>query len=400
MANSEQNVTQHESASRMRDRIFYMDNIRVYLTVLVILHHIAVGYGGSGGWAVYEADFYPIDGLTRIVFTLFNAINQAYFMAFFFLLAGYFTPRSYEKKGGKAFLKDRLIRLGIPLIVYVVIISPLVAFIALNLAYNQNISLIDIYILRIQYLVIGVDHLWFLQALLIFAGIYILYKGLTKQKNSSDKLKTPYMNSFPTDKAIIAIIGLVALITFVIRIFFPIGNTFIFNFQFAHFTSYIASFWIGILAYRGKWFANLTDSQGKRWIGVTLLALVAFPIILVIFVDLDNPNFNPFFGGVTIESLIYSVWESLALLAFTIALLYIFQTKLNRSNKITKNMAGGAYTAYIIHAFVIVVLMVLLLPLELAALIKFIIVALIGVPLIFILSHFIRKIPYFSHVFG
>jgi hypothetical protein len=390
----------HESVSKVKTRIFYMDNIRVYLTVLVILHHLAVGYGGSGGWAVYEADFRSIDALTTIIFTLFNAINQAYFMAFFFLLAGYFTPRSYEKKGSMAFFKDRLIRLGIPLVVYAIFISPVVAFITLNYAYNLNISLIDIYIDRIRYLVLGVDHLWFLQALLIFAGIYVTYQILNPQKRSSEELKTPYLNKFPTDKAIITLIGVLALITFSIRIFVLVGTTIIFNFQFAHFASYGFCFWLGILAYRGKWFANLPDSQAKRWIGITGLVLVALPMILLLFVDLNNPDFYPFFGGVTAESLVYSVWESIALLAFTISVLYIFQTKLNGSNKIVNNMAGSAYTAYIIHAFVIITLMILFLPLEVAAYIKFIIVALIGIPLIFGLSSLIRKIPYFSHVLG
>ena len=37
-------------------------------------------------------------------------------MGFFFLLAGYFTPASYERKGAGAFLTDRFVRLGIPLI--------------------------------------------------------------------------------------------------------------------------------------------------------------------------------------------------------------------------------------------------------------------------------------------
>jgi hypothetical protein len=40
------------------------------------------------------------------------------FHAALFLLAGYFTPPSLEKKGSGPFLVDQLIRLGIPLLVY------------------------------------------------------------------------------------------------------------------------------------------------------------------------------------------------------------------------------------------------------------------------------------------
>ena len=39
-------------------------------------------------------------------------------------MAGYFTPRSYDRKGPWAFLKDKLVRLGIPLVVFWFVINP------------------------------------------------------------------------------------------------------------------------------------------------------------------------------------------------------------------------------------------------------------------------------------
>jgi peptidoglycan/LPS O-acetylase OafA/YrhL len=35
-------------------RIFYIDNIRLFLTILVILHHVAIVYGGSGYFPVLD----------------------------------------------------------------------------------------------------------------------------------------------------------------------------------------------------------------------------------------------------------------------------------------------------------------------------------------------------------
>ncbi|MHA2072134.1 MAG: acyltransferase family protein, partial [Candidatus Thorarchaeota archaeon] len=298
--------------SPSKPRIFYIDNIRVYLTVLVILHHIAVGYGGSGAWLVYESSFYPIDDLTVILFTLFNAINQSYFMAFFFLLAGYFTPRSFEKKGGNPFSKDRLIRLGIPLVVYAAIVSPVAEFIARNYAYNQGWSFLDIIQNRIANIIIGVDHLWFLLALLFFAGFYVVYRRL-RPADASNESASP----FPKDKLIIAAIVTVAVISYIIRIVSPIGYSFFFNFQFGHFTHYAFMFWIGILAYYGKWFDKLQSSQAKRWIGIAVLTVLLLPILLLAFIDLSSPDFTPFLGGLTLESLIYSFWESFALISIS-----------------------------------------------------------------------------------
>ena len=89
---SEQDVTERTSTNP-RTRLYYLDNLRIYLTILVILHHAALAYGGSGNWHVQDPG---VDEISPMFLTFFNALNQSYFMSAFFLLAGYFTPRSLE----------------------------------------------------------------------------------------------------------------------------------------------------------------------------------------------------------------------------------------------------------------------------------------------------------------
>ena len=101
----------------LTSRSYYIDRIRVVITALVVLHHTAITYGAPGGWYYKELPN-TIPSLTGVLFIFFVSFNQAYFMGFFFLLAGYFTPASYNRKGPGKFLADRLIRLGIPLAVY------------------------------------------------------------------------------------------------------------------------------------------------------------------------------------------------------------------------------------------------------------------------------------------
>jgi peptidoglycan/LPS O-acetylase OafA/YrhL len=95
-----------QASAKPRTRVFFLDNLRIYLTILVIFHHAALAYGGEGNWGVKDP---AVDDIT-------------YFMSAFFLLAGYFTPRSFERKGSKQFLIDRLIRLGIPIVIYTTIL--------------------------------------------------------------------------------------------------------------------------------------------------------------------------------------------------------------------------------------------------------------------------------------
>src|SRR5580698_6391567 len=109
----------------MAQRDFYIDRLRSVMTALVILHHTSITYGAPGGW--FWTELKPSATPTSLLLTVFVATNQAYFMGFFFLLAGYFTPRSLERKGYASFLKDRFLRLGLPLLAFIVILGPLTA---------------------------------------------------------------------------------------------------------------------------------------------------------------------------------------------------------------------------------------------------------------------------------
>ncbi len=52
---TENNANQLETdATSTVPRILYIDNVRIYLTILLVVHHIAVGYGGSGDWGIRE----------------------------------------------------------------------------------------------------------------------------------------------------------------------------------------------------------------------------------------------------------------------------------------------------------------------------------------------------------
>ncbi|MGA9080047.1 MAG: acyltransferase, partial [Halobacteriota archaeon] len=92
----------------MRDRLYFADNLRTYLITLVVLHHLAIVYTGAGGF--YYVEPTPIDQLALAVLVIFIALNQAYFMGLLFLISGYFSPGSLDRKGPRRFIRDRLIR--------------------------------------------------------------------------------------------------------------------------------------------------------------------------------------------------------------------------------------------------------------------------------------------------
>ena len=79
-----------------KTRIYFVDYLRGALVALVILHHTAITYGGSGSFYYTET---ATDPLASLVLSLFTNFNQAWFLGCFFLISGYFSPASHAAFG-------------------------------------------------------------------------------------------------------------------------------------------------------------------------------------------------------------------------------------------------------------------------------------------------------------
>ena len=78
--------------------------------------------GGASGTRV---DRRPTGLGTALFFGLYQSFLQAFFMALLFFIAGYFAAAAYDRKGFAPFVRDRLLRLGVPTLVYMLVIGPL-----------------------------------------------------------------------------------------------------------------------------------------------------------------------------------------------------------------------------------------------------------------------------------
>jgi len=373
-----------------RVRLYFVDNLRILLITLVILVHLSITYGHVGGWYYYEGQ--P-DDLTAILLTMFNAVNQAFFMGFFFMISAYFTPGSYDRKGAGLFLKDRLLRLGIPLLFYMIIIEPLLVYVVMvnvdgfegslwqGLAryfathYWESISL-------------GTGPLWFVETLLIFAFIYVLWRRLAKPQTP---VPPQCEEKVPGNLAIAVFALALGVVSFIVRIWLPVGWNFdLLNLQFPYFPQYIALFVLGLMAYRRNWFTGISEATGKLWRNITIALIVLFPV-LVVLGGADDPT--PFMGGVHWQALALALWEQFLCMAMIISLLVWFRRRFNHQSNLTKTMSDSVYTVYIIHAPIAVIVALALQGLNLYPLIKFPLVALIVISLCFLLATFIRKLP-------
>jgi fucose 4-O-acetylase-like acetyltransferase len=260
-----------------RPRLLYVDNLRTLLIIMVVLWHMAVTYGASGFWPYQESQ---ADDLTILVFTLFSAINGPYVLGFFFLIAGYFSPGAYDRRGPGEFLKARIIRLGIPLLIYVLLIDPLIYYAIRVSASGISVSLFwhfwRQHVSNYRLYGPGVGPMWFVELMLIFVVAYGLGRLVLGIVRGSSKNADRFRSfGVPSNWVIGLFAFCLGVIIFVMRIWLPINSYFDpLGLPMAYVPQYIALFFVGVIAYRGDWFQRISVATGKLWLGIVLVLIL------------------------------------------------------------------------------------------------------------------------------
>ena len=368
-------------------RLFFVDNLRILLIVLLILYHAAITYVAPGYWYYSET---PSSDFAVLVLSLFTSVNQAFFLGFFMMISGYFTPGSYDRKGPGSFVKDRLLRLGIPLVFFAIVIDPLIEYAVAANAGGFGGSLWDFLTRYVgDYDGLSVGPLWFVETLLIFSGAYVLWRLATP----APVVRQHTDSRVPGNLVIAAFALLLGVVTFAVRIWLPVGWWYVLlNLPLSDYPKYIALFIAGIVAYRHNWFMQISKARGRLWLGVAIISVVLLPILWV-GAGVFEGDIAPLLGGIHWQSLVFSVWQQFLCMGMVIGLLVLFRERLNHQGKLARAMAASAYTVYIIHAPVLVFLSLTFQSVSALTLVKFTLIAPIAVVLCFSLAGLVRKLP-------
>ena len=374
--------------NRGKRRLFYLDNLRTFLTMLVISHHIADTYSNTGGWYYMEAQ--PQDSISTLLIVMFQAINQSFFMGLFFMVSAYFAPLSFEKKGAAPFLKDRLLRLGVPLLIYFFALHPSLEYIVQRFTDATQTGYFNFMVTNITRKP-GTGPLWFIMTLLIFEAAYIVIRVVTP-KSEGEKRARP----LPTDIQIAGFILCIGLLTFLVRIWFPVSRR-IFDLPLAYFPLYISMYTLGVWANRFSWFDDLRHSQANRWFGVSLVVIALIPVIVALGGVLTNGT-EAFEGGIYWQAYVYAALEPVLCVGISLKLLTMFMERFDTENRLSQRMARSSYAAYITHPYFVVCATLLLAGVALDPIIKFLVLCPLAVSSCFLVSDVVRRAPLLRRV--
>jgi fucose 4-O-acetylase-like acetyltransferase len=375
-----------------KPRLLYIDNLRIVLISMVVLLHLAITYGAVGDWSYNEQ--VPENMASAVILTLYTTIAQAFTLAFFYMISSYFNPPAYDRKGPGAFVKDKLKRLGIPLLFYWAVLNPLLSLLIRILAGDPalppGVSFLSFWIGELS-----VGPMWFVEALLIFSLVYALWRLATARRGAAAPPPPPAASEAraPSNVAMAVFALGVGVVTFVVRLAWPV-NRFLepFHFQLGQFPQYIAYFVIGLIAYRRNWFAGVRIAQAKLWVWVAVGMVLSYFPLLVVGGALES-GVDAFLGGPTWQSLAYSVLEEFLGLGLIVTLLVWFRDRFNRQGKLASAMGADTYAVYVFHPLVIVSLGYALSGIYMIGVAKWVLVAPLALALCFLVAHYLRKLP-------
>ncbi|MHA4871242.1 acyltransferase family protein [Duganella sp. PWIR1] len=358
---------------RSHHSIAFFDHLRVLLTGLFILHHCAVMFGAPGVWYLRVP---AGDAAMQVPLTFFTTVNQAFLPACVFLLSGYFTPAACARKGWRVFLRDRLLRLGVPLLLYGVVLGPLTAALARR---RDNVELFDL------------GPCWYLLALLLLSTLYALWR--VQARRLKLRLRTPRAPGFA---ALLAMAACCAGLAFVLRLGGPLQLPALPDLETGSLASACLLFFAGTSLARSRWLERISADDLRPW---CIIAALAIPVLCLYagatcaYADSHGDVAMAYRGGWA--SLGYALWEPLLAWGLILDLLYRFRSTPQRASPSPawRWWSESAYAACLVHPPVVTALGLLLLDAPLNNGVRFLIAGGAGIVLSFLLARAVVRIP-------
>jgi len=311
----------------MNNRVYFLDSMRGILILFILIIHSLQVFNPKKTWLIYTnegVDLVPyiIDFL--MLFTLTS----------FFIMSGFFAAMSIQKVGSQKFIKIRIKRILIPIIVTALTLNSLQAYLLIQNGWMEFELL--------EYIKKGVwvSHLWFLINLVIY--FFILYVCVKFFKPILKKIVT-IIDMIFLKTHISIILFLMSLLTVLLIATMSLisrywGFSEIINLHAIAF--YLPFFFLGILMYFNK---QMLEKFTKVSISTLLIIFVSF-ILSNYFMDLEGRLYKSlYFFFLTIVHF------------FTSALCFHFFYKYaNSKSKTLLFLSESSYSVYLFHHVLVI----------------------------------------------
>ncbi len=386
--------------SQATHRVYYFDNIRYFIILLVIVLHSACAYSKYTVW-------WPVNDQNSRFFDDLLIFLGVFLMPTLFFIAGYFALPSLQRRDKWSFIKQKAWRLGIPCLIGTILYNPIHFTIWHSSRESSNLGLWDVFLIKLRNaLEFNTEiiqsanqfqqyHFWFISLLLSFFIILTLvYRPSAK---SPSIVPTTNHDKQPSQKStllVVAITGvIVSILSLIVKGYFVkihinspwilIAN--LIQFQVVALVTYIFCFLLGLYAFQKKWFLKgRAPGHYAVWL---ILSIILWLILKQAMIMLLSGR------SLGVGILIFS---TRTFLFFSILLCLIsFSIKhWNSSSRVNRLLATNSYYIYLIHMVLVVTVQFLVLEWTVPSYIKFLVVVGVSMGLSLAISELaIRRYP-------
>ncbi len=368
------------------ERRYDLDWLRVLATILVFLFHCS-RFFDLLDWHVKNSE-------QDLGITVAQVMLSGFGMPIFFIISGMatFYALSYVKSG--LYLKDRVIRLGIPLVVGMfthVSIQVYLEKVSWGTFKGSFFEFYPLYFKGLQgfggnFAWTGY-HLWFLLVLLIFTFITIKpFNYLRKEENLIKISRLPTLLQKP---------GMILLLAIPL-IFLEFINIFIEYLEFGGWNlfSYLLIFIYGYIFASNNKFKQVIEKSRNISIVFGVITTILVLLIMVIFQDqlLD--------GSLQLTDFLFYGLRVINGWSWMVVVLGLFSEYLNRDHKSRKFLNEIVMPFYVLHQTIIIIVGFYIVSLDLNIFAKFLIISSLSFVIIMGLVLIIRKVNVLRFLFG
>jgi surface polysaccharide O-acyltransferase-like enzyme len=374
------------AAPKAKARNAAIDRARTFLTLVVLLHHSVIPYTYFG----------HTDPKSWIGFDSVVLATDSFFMAMFFFLSGLFVWPGLVHKAPQIFLRDRLLRLGLPFVVAALTIIP-IAYYAIALRQTPDLSFSAFWWKTVTVGPWPSGPVWFVWVLLAFDMTACLLYRLSPAL--VDPINRLSLRSFDRPALFFVFFVAVTAILYVsMRVYFGPNRWFEFgpfSVQASRVLLYAAYFFIGAGVGAANINRGLLSADGKlpktRWLWV-IVTLVPYCLLWgLIYIKreiLGNPPVQPDWYEAS-YGLFFAVFSA----AILFAIMAFFLNSREPGPTLLDRMQGDAYGMFLVHYPIVLWLQYWLFDYDLPAIVKVPIVFVLTVALSWAATAALRKIP-------
>jgi glucans biosynthesis protein C len=358
----------------------WADNLKTAVIAGVVVAHAATAYLVDVDWYYEER---TASEAAQMVGMLPTALGALFLLGPLFLLGGVFAARSLARAGTARFVRSRLVRLGLPLVVFFAVIDPLADFVghtAQGLRPNLATYLSPASPIR------DVGPLWFVAALLGFSLAYAGWRAVRPASAAGWGGTTPLR-----DLSIVA--AAISLVSFAIRLAVPLAGESFLDLRWPQWGQAAGLFLVGVALGERGGLAAVPPAWERPARRIATVGLGGVAVLLTA-VTLVTGEPDPLLGGWTWPAALLAAVEGVVAIALSLWVVAAVQRRWNAlQGRVLARAGRGAYAAYVLHPLVLVLASWAARPLPVVVEVKFLVVAGLGVVGAFTVGWLLTRVP-------